>query len=241
MFLTPTVAVLWITSVAFTCAEVATRLPASTETPVPKPVSPLVPARLLPAMITGTLIEPAAGCVADDGVIDVRVGATTVNVSPLLVPPFATTVTVLPPVAAAVVIVKVVLIWVPVAFTVKAPWLTPVPLTFSAVVPVRLLPVMVTLNVVPRRPELGEIVLSVGAATPVPVSGTGEPETGALAVIVAVPFAPPVVVGRNATVIEQVAPAASVVPQVPPTRKNGAVTVTVMPLAAPPLLLSVSV
>jgi len=58
------------------------------------------------------------------------------------------------------------------------------------------------------------------AATPVPLRATGEPLTVTLAVMVTVPVFAPAVVGENVTVIVQLAPAAKVVPQVPPARAN---------------------
>ena len=79
-------------------------------------------------------------------------------------------------------------------------------------------------------------------ATPVPVSVTGEPVTATLPVIVTVPFAAPVAVGENTTLIVQLPPAPSVAVQLPPERVNGAVTATVTPVrAAVPVLCSVSV
>jgi len=85
-----------------------------------------------------------------------------------------------------------------------------------------------------------------GGATPVPLSETGDPVTGTLAVMVAVPVAAPGVVGENTTLIVQVAAAASVAVQVPPAapagRENGAVTATAMAVApAVPVLCRVSV
>ena len=55
------------------------------------------------------------------------------------------------------------------------------------------------------------------AATPVPLSATGEPVTGTLPVMVTVPFARPGgAVGENVTRMVQLAFAAKVAPQVPP-------------------------
>jgi hypothetical protein len=81
------------------------------------------------------------------------------------------------------------------------------------------------------------------AATPVPLSATGEPETGTFAVIVTVPVAGVVLAGVNTTVIVQVAAAGvSVTPQVPPALEKGAVTTTLMPVrSAVPVLCSVRV
>ena len=99
----------------------------------------------------------------------------------------------------------------------------------------------------PNVSEVGE-TLTVRAAEPVPVpeSATGEPVTGTLAVMVAVPLAAPVAVGVNTTLMVQVVAAARVATQVPPAApaglENGAVTTTAMVVApAVPVLLSVSV
>ena len=130
--------------------------------------------------------------------------------------------------------------------------------TFAAVppsvpcpMPVRgTFPVLVSVNTwdgsseqarIPRMPEPGQFrawdtvqvagvrVALTTAATPVPVNATGEPVTGTLAVIAAVPVDAPVAVGENTTLIVQVAPAAKVVPQVPGVvvdREKGAETAT---------------
>jgi hypothetical protein len=54
------------------------------------------------------------------------------------------------------------------------------------------------------------------AATPVPVSVTGEPVIATLEVMVRVELTNPVAVGENTTLMVQLAPAASVAPHVPP-------------------------
>jgi hypothetical protein len=58
-------------------------------------------------------------------------------------------------------------------------------------------------------------------ATPVPLSETGEPVIATLLVIVKVPFTKPSAVGRNLTLIVQVAPATNVPVQVPPAAPVG--------------------
>ena len=85
---------------------------------------------------------------------------------------------------------------------------------------------------------LGAIDTVARAATTLPESGTGEPTTGTFAAIVTDPAAAPTAVavtGASTTLIVHEAPAVSVVPQVPPAepvgRENGAVTVTVIPVA----------
>lgn len=83
---------------------------------------------------------------------------------------------------------------------------------------------------------------------PAPIRPTGELVTGTFAVIVTVPFTVPGDVGWNVIVIVQLVlvaggtGAASVVPQEPPDRANGAVTAAAMLLAPDePLLVSVRV
>src|SRR4029077_2850477 len=114
------------------------------------------------------------------------------------------------------------------------------------------LPVLVTVTLIgllvvpvaqlPKANGLGATLADRTAATPVPVRLTGEPVTGTLAVIVTVPLAVVVFVGVNTTLMEQLAPAFKVAPQLPPDRENGAVTTTAMVVAwAPPLFVSVRV
>jgi hypothetical protein len=57
----PVVAVFETVSVAVIVVEVEVRLPAATVTPVPSPVSAVVPVRLVPVIVTGTEIVPVAG------------------------------------------------------------------------------------------------------------------------------------------------------------------------------------
>lgn len=115
------------------------------------------------------------------------------------------------------------------------------------------LPVLVTVRVsallvvpvaqFPKASGLGETLAERVAAVPVPLSETGELVTVAFPVMVTVPVAAPIVVGVNTTLIVHVAPAANVVPQVPPAvaLAKGEVTATVKPVkVAPPLLLTVS-
>ena len=116
------------------------------------------------------------------------------------------------------------------------------------------LPVFVTVRVrallvvpvaqLPNANGLGDTAAVLITATPVPLSETGEPATGTLAVMVAVPFAAPGPVGENTTLMVQVDDAAKVAAQVPPAvaLENGAVTTTVIPVrAAPPVLCRVRV
>ena len=115
--------------------------------------------------------------------LNVPCGATTVNVTVLLVPPGVVTLTVLAPGVAVDVIVKVVVIVVGVM--VKAPTVTPVPDTFTAVAPARFVPVRVTGTLVPRTPDVGAIEVSVGAGVVVPANSTAPISIG---VTVPAPF-----------------------------------------------------
>src|ERR1035441_2026392 len=65
---------------------------------------------------------------------------------------------------------------------------------------------------------VGSSVALITAATPVPLSDTGEPATATLAVIGSVAGTEPAAVGLKTTVMVQVVPAAKVAPQVPPNR-----------------------
>src|ERR1017187_2973569 len=83
-------------------------------------------------------------------------------------------------------------------------------------------------------------------AVPVPLRDTGEPATTKLPAMLAVPVTGVelTTVGVNTTLMEQFAPAASVVPQVPPAvaRENGPVKATAIPVRGwLPVLLSVRV
>jgi hypothetical protein len=128
--------------------------------------------RLVPVRVTGT----AAPRLPELGAIEDRVGAggvVTVNVTALLVPPAATTVTFLVARGALAAIVKVAVTVV--AFTTDT-LLTVIPLVnpdiFTAVAPVRLVPVRVTGTAVPRMPELGAIEDKVGVGGFVTVKDT---------------------------------------------------------------------
>jgi hypothetical protein len=121
---------------------------------------------LLPTNVTGTAVprRPVLG------VIDVNVGvvgAVTVKVSPLLVPPGAVTLTVLPPTVVVAEKVNVVVICESLT-TVMGP--TVPPATTTAVVPVRPLPKILTLIApCPRTPVAGTIDVITG---PVTLNGT---------------------------------------------------------------------
>src|ERR1700682_284406 len=86
------------------------------------------------------------------------------------------------------------------------------------------LPVLVSVNVcvgpaaprvtVPKLREVG-VRPALTTATPVPVRGTGDPETVTLPVMVDDPVTAPAAVGANEIAMVHVLAAASVVPQVP--------------------------
>ena len=107
IFLAPVVAALVMFRVAV--AEVALtawKVPVTTLTPTPSPVSPVAADRLVPVRVTGTLMLPLAGCVAAFGLIEVNVGPT-VNVTVPVVPIGVVTLKFLAPSEVAAVVVKV--------------------------------------------------------------------------------------------------------------------------------------
>ncbi len=145
--------------VEFTTVTALTVTPdPDTDTVVP------VAAKFVPVRVTGTTEprKPEAGVTA----VNVGVGgASTVNVTVLLVPPgVVVMLTVLEPVVAEVEIVNVAVTVVSFT-TVRLLEVTPEPDTVIAVAPVRPVPVRVTGTLVPRTPELGAIVDSTGPNT----------------------------------------------------------------------------
>lgn len=129
----------------------------------PIPVTANAPDRLVPVKVTVTLVRRAP----EMGEIDVSVGgggAVTVNVTALVTPPGVETVTFLAVVAAALLMVKVAVTEVALT-TSRLLTVTPVPVMLTAKAPVRFVPVRVTGTAVPRKPVLGTIDVSVGAAT----------------------------------------------------------------------------
>jgi hypothetical protein len=138
-----------------------------TVTPVPDTVTAVAPVRLVPVKVTGTLVPrtPVAGA------IEVSVGTgrpITVNVTVLLVPPGALTVTFRAEAVALPEIAKVAVTVL--SFTTVRPLTaTPPPGTLMAVVPVRPLPTRVTATLAARLPEAGVIEVSAGPFT---VNGT---------------------------------------------------------------------
>jgi hypothetical protein len=150
-----------VTVVAFTLVKLLT------VTPVPDTVTPVADPKPVPVMVTGTAVprRPVLG------ETPVTVGAATVKVTALLVPPAETTVTFLAVSPAVPEIVNVAVTVVGLT-TLTALTVTPVPDTFTAVTPDRFVPVRVTGTLVFRPPELGAIVLSTGADTPAPWNST---------------------------------------------------------------------
>lgn len=119
--------------------------------------------RFVPVKTTRTLVAPRE---PDGGVAPVTVGGggLTVKETLVVVPPGVVTVTVLPPGAAFLVSVRVVLICVPATFTLLALAVTPPPDTATMVPPiVKPVPVRTTGTVGPGRPLLGEMAVNVGA------------------------------------------------------------------------------
>jgi hypothetical protein len=121
-------------------------------------------------------------------------------------------------------------------------WAPPVKATLPVLVTVRVRALLVVPTAqLPKANGFGVTVAVRIAAVPVPVSVTGEPVTGTLAVMVSVPLYDCTAVGANVTLMVQVAPAAKVAPQFPPVREKPAGKAPrVMPVrVAPPVLLSV--
>lgn len=145
-----------VTVVAFTTVM------AETLTPVPAPVTAVVPVRPVPVKVTGTLVPR----VPEAGLIDVRVAPVTVNVTalePTLAPPAVVTVTSVVASVAVAEIAQLAVSEVPPAFTTIVEQVTPAVSRVMAVVPVNPVPAMVTGTVVPRTPVVGVIEVTVGA------------------------------------------------------------------------------
>jgi hypothetical protein len=160
-FLTPSGASLEIFKVAVTVVgETTVRFVTGISPAIP--VMAKVPVRLVPVKVILTAVPRTP----DVGEIDVRVGgggAVTVKVTGLEVPPGVETLTALAPVGARSAIVNVAVTDVSLTTT-RLPTVTPVPDTVIRKAPVKFVPVRVTLTAVPRRPVLGEMEVSVGAA-----------------------------------------------------------------------------
>ena len=144
IFLIPVVAVLDTLRVAVIVLEFTTvKVPAANETPPPSPFNPVAPVRFAPVMVTGTANVPVAGCVAEFGLIAVRVAPSTVNGTVLLVPPAVVMLTVLAVSAAVVEMVKFTFAVVGLR-TVRPLTVMPLPTPLMAVVPVKPLPKRLT-------------------------------------------------------------------------------------------------
>lgn len=142
----------------------------------------------------------------------------TLKVTVLLVPFAVVTLTFLFPVPAEFAIVNVAVTLVALTLTILLT-VTPVPETFTAVVPPRLVPVRVTFTAVPREPELGLMLDSVGAS-----------DCTANVTVLVVPTGVTTLTFRVASgaVEEMVKVATTVVELTTP------MSLTVMPLPAPP-------
>ena len=155
---------------------------ALTVMPPPDTVTAVVPVRLAPVRVTGTVVPrtPDVGeIVASVG----AAGAVTEKVTVLLIPHGVVMLTVLADAVAVAEIVNVALTVVALT-TVRPLTVTPAPETVIAVAPVRLVPVRVTGTAVPRRPVLGAIEASVGTAQTV-WNSTAPASTGELLVFLA--------------------------------------------------------
>jgi hypothetical protein len=152
-------AVAEIVSVAVTVLSFTTVRP-PTVMPPPDTFTAVAPVSPVPLSVTGTLVARWP----DVGLIDASVGPVTVNVTLPVVPPDVVMVTFLAVSAAVLEMVKVAVTVV--GFTsARLLTVTPAPETLIDCVPDRFVPVRVTLTDVPRRPDVGEIVVRVGAAT----------------------------------------------------------------------------
>jgi hypothetical protein len=159
--LAPVVAVAVMVKVALTVVSFTTVTPLAL-TPVPEMVTPVAPVRLVPVIVTATVL--AGG--AELGLIEVSVGASTVNGTGLVAPSGVVMLMVFTP--AAVVLAIVILAVTVVSFTtVGALMVMPVAgETVNALAPVKPMPVKVNGRLVtPRRDTFGETEFSVGATT----------------------------------------------------------------------------
>ena len=160
-FLIPSGAARVILRVAVTVVE-ETTVRFVTGINAPTPVTAKAPVRLVPVKVTLTLVPRAP----DVGAIDVSVGgggAVTVKVTAFDTPPGVETVTLRAVVRAVLPMVKVAVTEVALTTT-RLLTVTPVPVTLMRKAPVRFVPVRVTGTAVPRRPVLGLMEVSVGAA-----------------------------------------------------------------------------
>jgi hypothetical protein len=156
-----------IVNVAVTVVSFTTVTPL-TVTPFPDTFTPVAPVKSVPVSVT---VNPAPPRACEAGLIDVKVGDTTVKVTALLVPPGVVTVTFLSFRLALPEIVNVAVTVV--SFTTVTPLtVMPFPDTCTAVAPVRFVPVSVTANDVSRDPVAGAIDINFGAGTAAPMNST---------------------------------------------------------------------
>src|SRR5947209_7940930 len=134
---------------------------------LPPALTAEAPDRPLPLIVTGTLVPRTPLT----GEIELSVGPWTLNVTAPLVPPRVVTVTFLLPVTVAGPMVKVAVTCVSLTATTLLTLMLAAP-GFTDVVVASAVPVRVTFTVAPRRPELGDIELSVGAGGVVTVKVT---------------------------------------------------------------------
>jgi hypothetical protein len=216
----PTVAVVEIARLAVTVVSLTTfRVPATSVTPVPSPVKPVVPFRLDPANITGSTAVPRSPVF---GLIEVSVGPCTVKGTVLLVPPTVVTLTALGAVSAAVVEMVKVALMVSGLTTLRPLTVIPPPGTLIPVTPIKSVPVSVTGTVVPRIPVGGaiEVRLAAGGVTTVKVTALLVPPPVGVVTVTLLGVAP------APFAIVNVAVTVSGLPPVP--------GVTVMPLTVTP-------
>src|SRR5450830_673706 len=214
-------------AVAVICVALTTVMPVAAVAPK---VTAVVPVKFVPLMVT--LVPPVAG--PEVGEILVTVGAATyVNWSAALValvPPGVVILTSTVPVPAGAVAVICVALTTVMPVAAVAPKVT-------AVVPVKFVPLMVTLVPPVAGPEVGEILVTVGAATYVNWSAAlvalVPPGVVILTSTVPVPAGAVAVICVALTTVKPVAAVAPKVTAVAPTR-FAPLMVTLMPPAAGP-------
>jgi hypothetical protein len=196
MFLIETVAVVEIARLAVTVVELTTvRLPATRETPPPRPVTAVAPVRLVPVKVTGTVVPRTPV----SGLIEVSVAPTTVKGTELLAAAAPATLTV----TLWAVVVEAVAEMVKVAVSVvglatDTPLMViPPPETATVVSPaIKLVPVSVTETTEPRAPEGGaiEVNVGVGGITTVKATELLTPPGAVTVTALVVPAAPALIV-----------------------------------------------
>jgi hypothetical protein len=164
-FLAPFTAAPVNVKVAVTVVEFTTvTLP--TVTPAPLMLTAVVPVRLVPVRVTETVVPR----IPRIGVIEVRLGATTVNAPNRVLVPAGDVRVIFLAVSAAVPEIVKVAVTVEEFTTTMLLTVMPPPLRVTDVVPVRLLPLKVTGTARPCVPVFGEIEVSTGTAAGVTVN-----------------------------------------------------------------------